>query len=55
MARGPEASAGGGVKVRFTDHLGLRLEGRVYWVDLPQEVGGDFVETDLGAGLILRF
>lgn len=51
----PSASAGGGVKIGFNDRLGLRLEGRVYWVDLPEEVGGDFVETDLGAGLIVRF
>lgn len=49
------ASAGAGVKIGLTDWLGLRLEGRAYWVDLPEEVGGSFTETELAGGLIFRF
>lgn len=49
------ASAGGGVKVELSPRLGLRLEGRGWWVDLPEDAGGDFTQLDASAGLILKF
>lgn len=49
------ASAGAGVKVDLSNRLGLRLEGRGWWVDLPEHAGGDFTQLDATAGLILRF
>lgn len=49
------ASAGGGVKVDLSDRLGLRLEGRAWWVDLGEEAGGDVTQLDAAAGLVVRF
>lgn len=49
------ASFGTGVKVFFSERVGLRLEGRGYWVDLESEAGGDFTQTEAATGLILRF
>lgn len=49
------ASAGAGVKIHLSERLGLRLEGRAWWVDLAEEAGGDFTQLDASAGLVLRF
>ncbi|MES1242865.1 MAG: outer membrane beta-barrel protein [Acidobacteriota bacterium] len=55
---------GGGVKLLFSPNIGLRLEGRGYWVDLDTgfEGRGDRFESDEGlyqgeasAGLIIAF
>jgi len=51
----PSASLGAGGKVFFDDRIGLRLEGRGYWVDLPSEAGGDFTQIEAALGLVLRF
>jgi hypothetical protein len=50
----PSASLGAGVKLLFGKRLGLRLEGRGYWLDLPSELGGGFAQGDATIGLILR-
>jgi hypothetical protein len=49
------ASVGAGFKMYFSERLGLRLEARGYWVDLDSDLGGDFTQSEAGAGLILRF
>ena len=49
------AFAAAGAKVFLDDRVGLRLEGRAYWIDLPSEVGGDFTQTEGSLGLVLRF
>lgn len=51
----PSASLGAGAKVFLDERIGLRLEGRGYWIDLPSEVGGDFTQTEGSLGLVLRF
>ncbi len=48
-------SLGAGVKVYLWPRVGLRLEGRGYWIDLPAEVGGDFTQSEAAAGLAIRF
>lgn len=50
----PSASFGAGVKLLLGERLGLRLEGRGYWIDLPSELGGSFAQGDATVGLILR-
>ena len=50
----PSASLGAGVKLLLGERLGLRLEGRGYWLDLPSELGGGFAQGDATVGLILR-
>jgi len=49
------ASLGAGLKLFFSERLGLRLEARGYWVDLSSDLGGDFTQTEAGVGVILRF
>jgi Outer membrane protein beta-barrel domain len=56
-------SLGGGVKIFFSPHVGLRLEARGYWTDLDTEnQGRDLFDTDSSlsqgegsAGLIVAF
>ncbi len=57
-------SVGGGVKVLFSDQLGLRLEGRGYWTDLDTRFNNRYSRYDsdeglyqyeASAGLIFRF
>lgn len=58
-------SLAGGLKVLFTEHLGLRLDGRVFFSDLGEEPergfccrreeGADLVQGQVAAGLILAF
>lgn len=50
----PSASLGAGVKLLLGKRLGMRLEGRGYWLDLPSELGGGFAQGDATVGLILR-
>jgi outer membrane protein with beta-barrel domain len=45
------ASVGGGVKVFFSENLGLRLEGRGYWTDLDTGFDDRFDRYDSGDGL----
>lgn len=49
------ASAAGGVKLYLSPRVGVRLEARGYWIDLPEDAGGDFTQAEAAAGLILRF
>lgn len=49
------ASAAGGVKLYLSPRVGVRLEARGYWVDLPDDAGGDFTQAEAAAGIILRF
>lgn len=49
------ASAGVGVKVDLTGRLALRLEGRGWWVDLDEEAGGELIQLDASAGLLVRW
>ena len=49
------ASAAAGVKIHLTPGIGVRLEARGYWVDLPHDAGGSFTQAETAAGLILRF
>lgn len=49
------ASLGGGVKVDLARHVGLRLEGRAWWVDLGEDAGGDFTQLDAAAGLAFHW
>jgi hypothetical protein len=56
-------SLGGGVKVFFTDNVGLRLEGRGYWTDLSDDNNNDrrfesedaLFQGEASAGLILAW
>ena len=62
VARG-SASLAGGARLRLSQRLGLRLEGRAYRVDLPDELGPhmrrrgseSLDQTELTAGLAVRF
>lgn len=57
------ASVAAGARLRLSQRLGLRLEGRAYRVDLPDELvpfmrrlsSSDFDQTELSAGLGVRF
>ena len=51
----PAASLGLGVKVALAEHVGLRLEGRGWWTDLPGSVGGDLYQVDATAGVTLSW
>jgi len=57
-------SLGGGVKILFSDNVGLRLEGRGYWTDLDTrfrdrysryDSNDGLYQTEASAGLIFRF
>ncbi|MEM7350946.1 MAG: hypothetical protein AAF657_09085 [Acidobacteriota bacterium] len=48
------ASLAGGVKVKLWKWLGLRLEGRGYWTDMPESVGKDLVQFELSSGLTFK-
>jgi opacity protein-like surface antigen len=45
------ASLGGGVKVFFTQNVGLRFEARGYWTDLDTGFNGRYDRYDHGDGL----
>ncbi|MFN7960047.1 MAG: porin family protein [Thermoanaerobaculia bacterium] len=65
------ASLGGGVKIYFNDHVGLRFEGRGYYIDLDNDNNDDsrddrrrrdrwddrnsITQTEASLGLILAF
>ncbi len=49
------ASVAGGVKVPLSSRFGLRLEGRYYHIDLPQEVSGGRGQTEATVGVTFRF
>ncbi len=48
------ASLGGGVKVHLNDWLGLRIEGRGYWADMPETAGEDLFQLELSSGLTFK-
>lgn len=48
-------SLAGGVKIGLSRHLDLRLEGRGWWHDLPERLGGSLWQTEGGVGLTYRF
>ena len=52
-------SGGGGVKVFFDQHVGLRFEGRLYWTDTDRAKhwwnDHDLWQKEASAGLILAF
>ena len=48
-------SLAGGVKIGLGRHLDLRLEGRGWWHDLPERLGGSLWQTEGGVGLTYRF
>jgi hypothetical protein len=48
------ASLGGGARLGLGPRLGLRLEGRAWWTDLPSGLGGALVQGELGVGLSFR-
>ena len=45
------ASLGGGVKIFFSENIGLRLEARGYWTDLDTGFNGRYNRYDSGDGL----
>jgi len=45
------ASLGGGVKIFFSENVGLRLEARGYWTDLGRNFRGRYNRYDSGDGL----
>ena len=45
------ASLGGGVKIFFSNNVGLRLEARGYWTDLGSNFRGRYDRYDSGNGL----
>ncbi|MCG8455048.1 MAG: porin family protein [Holophagales bacterium] len=52
----PSSSLAGGVKIPFGSFLGLRLEARGYWIDLPSELSDDdLIQTELSSGLMFRW
>ena len=48
------ASLAGGVKIDLGKRLGVRLEGRGYWADMPESVGEDLIQLELSSGLIFK-
>lgn len=64
----PAANAGVGVKLYFSQHLGLRVEGRGYWVLLDEDADefcgrrfrrrclrDDFYQAEVNAGLLISW
>lgn len=51
----PSASFGLGLRIAIARHVGLRLEGRGWWTDLPRSVGGDLYQADATAGVSFRW
>jgi len=49
------ASIAGGVFVSLVEHVGLRFEGREYWVQAPDHYGGSFSHLDLTGGVTVRW
>lgn len=49
------ASLAGGVKTDLGRRLALRLEGRVYWHDLPDRLGGVRTQQEATVGLVYRW
>ena len=47
-------SLGGGTRLAFGPRWGLRLEARGYLTDLPAEMGGELVQTEVSIGLSAR-
>ncbi len=45
------ASLAGGVKLHLNDWLGIRVEGRGYWADMPRSTGEDLFQIELSSGL----
>ncbi len=48
------ASLAGGLKVSLNKWLGVRVEGRGYWADMPESVGEDLFQLELSSGLIFK-
>lgn len=48
------ASLAGGLKIRLTDWLGLRVEGRGYWTDMPESAGEDLFQVELSSGVSFK-
>ncbi len=48
------ASLGGGLKIRLNSWLGVRLEGRGYWADMPESAGDDLFQMELSSGLTFK-
>jgi len=52
-------SGGGGVKVFFNEHVGMRFEGRIYWTDTDREDhwwdDHDLWQKEATAGLVFAF
>lgn len=44
----------GGARFAFSDHFGLRLEGRARWISLPDEFEGDEVMLESSVGFSFR-
>lgn len=48
-------SLAGGVKLGLGRHLDLRLEGRGWWLDLPERLDGSLWQSEGGVGLTYRW
>ena len=48
------ASLAGGVKIHLNKWLGVRLEGRGYWADMPNSVSEDIFQMELNTGLTFK-
>ena len=49
------ASAALGLRASLVDRLALRLEGRAYWHDLPERLGGTLRQDELSVGVTYTF
>lgn len=52
---GLSASLAGGLKASLSERLALRLEGRYFWHDLDDRLGGALEQTEISLGLTARF
>jgi hypothetical protein len=43
-----------GVNYRFSDHFGIRLEGRARWISLPEDIEGEELSVESSAGISFR-
>ncbi len=48
------ASLAGGIKIEINKWLGVRVEGRGYWADMPVAAGDDLFQLELSSGLTFK-
>ena len=48
------ASLAGGLKIHLNSWLGVRVEARTYWADMPDSLGEDLLQVELSSGISFK-